>query len=181
MYNNTVFNHLISILLLPFTVTVIIPIILTNYFTKVIIYDTGNHLLPLLGIVIITLGTALVIYTILLFAFKGKGTLAPWNPTNYLVTEGPYAYVRNPMIIGVIVILAGQSLLLNSAYVALWMLGFAILNNLYFHQFEEAELERKFGNDYSDYSYHVRRWIPRISPYKNSKKSIKNSDGVHAN
>lgn len=181
MKNNTVLNHLISILLLPITVTVVIPIVVTNYFSNVNLYEAGNTTLPLLGIALISLGTALVLYTIFLFAFKGKGTLAPWNPTNFLVTEGPYAYVRNPMIIGVIIILVGQSLFLNSVYVAFWMFAFAFINNIYFHQFEEAELERKFGNDYSDYSFEVKRWFPRMTAYKKAKNAFKNSNGIHAN
>ena len=38
---------------------------------------------------------------------KGKGTPVPFNPPPQLVTSGPYAYTRNPMLTGVFAILFG--------------------------------------------------------------------------
>ena len=48
------------------------------------------------------------------FAVRGKGTLAPWDPPKHLVVEGPYRYVRNPMISGVLFVLLGEALVLRS-------------------------------------------------------------------
>ena len=49
-----------------------------------------------------------MVATIRLFVTVGKGTLAPWNPTQKLVVQGVYRHVRNPMISGVMFILAGR-------------------------------------------------------------------------
>ncbi len=55
----------------------------------------------LFGILLFGPGLTLLFSTIRLFASRGKGTLAPWDPPEHLVVEGPYRYVRNPMHSGV--------------------------------------------------------------------------------
>jgi protein-S-isoprenylcysteine O-methyltransferase Ste14 len=73
----------------------------------------SNHVvLPILGGVLIFLGLGLMIATIRLFMRVGKGTLAPWNPTQRLVVQGVYRHVRNPMISGVFFTLLGEAVLL---------------------------------------------------------------------
>jgi protein-S-isoprenylcysteine O-methyltransferase Ste14 len=61
------------------------------------------------GLLLMLAGLSLVVKTVRLFAVVGKGTLAPWDPPKNLVVEGPYRYVRNPMITGVLTILLGES------------------------------------------------------------------------
>src|SRR5207247_9887508 len=62
------------------------------------------------------------------FATQGRGTLAPWDPPRHLVVSGPYRYVRNPMISGVIFITFGEALVLRSVPHALWALFFVLMN-----------------------------------------------------
>ena len=59
-------------------------------------------------------GILLMVAAIRLFVTIGKGTLAPWNPTQKLVVHGVYRHVRNPMISGVMFILLGEFLLAAS-------------------------------------------------------------------
>ena len=69
---------------------------------------------PVVGVVFFLLGLVLMIATIRLFMTVGKGTLAPWNPTQTLVVQGVYRHVRNPMISGVTFILLGEAIMASS-------------------------------------------------------------------
>jgi protein-S-isoprenylcysteine O-methyltransferase Ste14 len=117
------------------------------------------------GIIAAGLGVALAFWTVTLFAKFGQGTPAPWDPPQKLVIRGPYRYVRNPMITGVLLLLLAETLLLQSLPIFLWLLFFFLLNNIYFPLFEERSLEKRFGADYLKYKKHVPRWIPRLTPW----------------
>ncbi len=107
-------------------------------------------------------GGYLSIRTVRLFTTFGEGTPAPWEPPQKLVIRGPYRYVRNPMITGVILVLLGESLLFNSWLVFLWTSVFLIGNMIYFPYVEEKGLVARFGNPYREYRDQVPRWVPRL-------------------
>jgi protein-S-isoprenylcysteine O-methyltransferase Ste14 len=50
--------------------------------------------------------------------------------------------------------------------IMVWLIFFFLINNLYFLLFEEPGLQRRFGKDYLYYKKKVRRWIPRLKPFK---------------
>jgi len=114
-----------------------------------------------LGGAVLAAGLALVAWTIALFARRGRGTLAPWDPPRALVVAGPFAHVRNPMITGVAAIIVGEAVALGSRGIGLWLVVFLIVNHLYFVLSEEPGLARRFGAEYEAYRRHVPRWIPR--------------------
>lgn len=120
---------------------------------------------PFAGCALIGVGLLLMYRTISLFAAVGKGTLAPWDPTQRLVVRGPYRHVRNPMISGVLFILLGEAALLGSLPLLFWFLAFFALNAIFIPLIEERDLERRFGEDYREYKRGVPRWIPRLSPW----------------
>ena len=163
MQNPPIIKHIRDILILPFTVTVIIP-----YFCydKNQVLFPGNPILKVVGIILILAGLALFIRTVYLFGTIGKGTLAPWSPTQRLVVKGPYKYCRNPMITGVLSILLGESLFLNSINILIWVGIFFIVNTIYFILMEEPDLHERFGDDYVEYKKQVPRWIPKFKPYQ---------------
>lgn len=164
MRNNSLIDHLLSIVLLPGTVTLLIPYFLYQYLSEPTIYD--DHIgLKIIGYCFLLIGLILFLSSIFLFSTKGKGTLAPWSPTSKLVIAGPYKFVRNPMIIGVISILAGEAFLLNTISILIWAMLFFVINTLNFEFVEEPKLERKFGDDYVSYKNNVNRWIPKIKSY----------------
>jgi protein-S-isoprenylcysteine O-methyltransferase Ste14 len=68
------------------------------------------------------------------------------KPATMVLTDGIYAYSRNPMYIGLIVFLIAASILLNN----LWK---GVIDR------EERYLEEKFGSEYTDYKKRVRRWL----------------------
>lgn len=123
------------------------------------------------GLCALVLGLILMIWTISLFARLARGTLAPWEPTKRLVVRGPYRYVRNPMITGVLFILLGEALLFQSWPIAGWMVFFFMTNALYFPLVEEKDLERRFGAEYVLYRKNVPRWIPQLRPWDKPKEN----------
>jgi protein-S-isoprenylcysteine O-methyltransferase Ste14 len=145
--------------LLPGTVTIVIPAIL--------VWLGGADVEPvtaLAGAIVIAAGLALVVWTVALFIGVGRGTLAPWDPTSRLVVSGPYRHVRNPMISGVAAILGGEALFFRSWDVALELAVFVALNAVYFPLVDEPGLRRRFGTEYDEYRARVPRWIPRVRP-----------------
>jgi len=117
------------------------------------------------GLVLAVIGLLIMVQTIGALIRTGRGTLAPWSPTTRLVTSGMYAHVRNPMIHGVMLVLLGESLALGSWRILGWALAFWAINTVYFSQWEEPALERRFGAEYREYMKNVRRWIPRLRPW----------------
>ncbi|KAA5596729.1 methyltransferase family protein [Blastochloris sulfoviridis] len=95
--------------------------------------------------------------------FKAAGTTPlPWRPTTALVTTGLYGRLRNPMYVGLILLLVGLALALASD----WLIVMAVPAALVLHYGvvlrEERYLEAKFGDDYRRYTAEVPRygWPP---------------------
>ena len=159
-------RHLVAIAVLPFTVTVVVPIwIAQRAHTTIRIGTTPLDVATQAGGVL-ALGLGLTLFAASLhhFIVHGRGTLAPWDPPPALVVIGPYRYVRNPMISGVLFILAGEALLLLSWPHLSWMLIFLAINLIYIPLVEEPMLEARFGESYRAYKQRVPRVIPRLPP-----------------
>ena len=115
-----------------------------------------------LALLAATIGLALSGWAVTLFMKFGQGTPAPWDPPKRLVIQGPYRYVRNPMITGALLVLLAEAILFQSLPIATWMTVFLIGNAIYFPLIEENGLEQRFGDEYREYKTHVPRWIPRL-------------------
>ena len=92
---------------------------------------------------------------------RAKTTINPFRPQNTtaLVTSGVYRFTRNPMYLGLALLLLGWAIFLCSA----WALTGPVLSVLYIGRFqikpEEKILSAKFGAAYSEYASRVRRWL----------------------
>ena len=158
-----------AILILPFNVLITMPVLILCFSDWALI--SPQHRLPFMIMIgLFGLGLALMAWTIGLFAAVKKGSLAPWNPIDKLITTGPYAYVRNPMLLGVFLVLGGEALLFTSYPLAIYLIIFIIINALYFPLSEEKGLEKRFGQEYITYKSNVPRFIPRLSPYKPQRR-----------
>lgn len=164
---------------LPFSVLVIIPIIFLIFIEKkskfFILYE--NILLIIIiicGFCLIGLGTILFSYCVIIFYKIGKGTLFPkvTMHTNHMVIVGPYKYVRNPMILGVFIILVGEALFFLSFSIFLYSIGFLIINMIYMPLSEEKGLKARFGEEFLQYKKQVRSWIPNSKPYEPRKQKV---------
>lgn len=120
---------------------------------------------------ILAIGLFLMIWSVLHF-IRVKGTPVPFNPPPKLVTTGPYAHARNPMLAGVFVLLFGLGVLLRSiSLVSIFTPLFILLNVWELKAVEEQELERRLGRDYIEYKKKVPIFIPWLKV--RTKKSIK--------
>ncbi len=115
------------------------------------------------------IGIFFAIKTVSLFVTVGDGTPAPWAPPKNFVVRGPYCYVRNPMLLSVISILLGEAIFFGSLPVLFWCVTLWVMVTIYIILLEEPGLRKRFGNDYLEYEKNVRRWIPRLAPWKQRK------------
>lgn len=109
-------------------------------------------------------GIALWVWCAVKF-FKTKGTPVPVNPPPKLVTDGPYAWSRNPMMTGLFMAMAGIGILFGSITLTFIMTPlFVFMSILEFKFIEEPELEKRFGNKYREYKKKTPIVIPKICP-----------------
>ncbi len=163
-------KHIRVIILLPGIVTLVIPGTMlwlsgTDSFGLWQSVPASRFVLPVIGGICICLGLLLMVATIRLFVTVGKGTLAPWEPTQRLVLQGVYRHVRNPMISGVILVLLGESVLTASLPLFCWFLVVVLVNAAYIPLSEEPGLAKRFGQEYLTYKRNVPRWVPRWTPW----------------
>jgi protein-S-isoprenylcysteine O-methyltransferase Ste14 len=166
-------RHLAAILLLPFVVVAVVPCWLLASQSQTEALRVARSPMAaggrMLGGLLLLAGLSVFLWCVLLFARVGRGTLAPWDPTQRLVVVGPYRHVRNPMITSVATMLAAEALVTGSQGVAIWLVVFALWNHLHFVFIEEPGLERRFGASYDEYKAAVPRWLPRIEPWKGAR------------
>ena len=160
-------RHTLSVLLLPGMVTVAIPIWIArrNGVEGRWPHGAFEWMAVPAGVAALVIGLGLFVGSLRRFAGEGKGTLAPWDPPRHLVVHGLYRYVRNPMISGVLFVLAGEALILRSAPHGWWALIFLAINVTYIPLLEEPMLEARFGDEYREYRAHVPRFLPRLTPW----------------
>lgn len=97
-----------------------------------------------------------------LWAFlKARTTVNPLRPnkTQQLVTSGLYRYTRNPMYLGLLIILLGWAIYLGALTPFLLLPAFVWVITRMQILPEEAMLQAKFGKTYSDYQQRVPRWL----------------------
>ena len=157
---------LIFTILVPGSVTVSIPLLLLSIFPPP--GNTGP--LQLLGLIPIVIGAATYFLCAWDFASRGGGTPAPFSPTHSMVARGFYRFSRNPMYVGVTMVVLGEAWLFKSW--ALFILAAAdfTFDYIFVKYFEEPGLIRKFGKPYLDYIARTPRWIP-LPGVRNSSSS----------
>jgi protein-S-isoprenylcysteine O-methyltransferase Ste14 len=112
----------------------------------------------LLGIAIVGGGVIMVFGAARLFRRVGT-PVAPIRPSTALVTDGIYRWTRNPMYLGLSLVLLGIGVATGSLWffiglaIAIWAVTKLAIER------EEAYLAQKFGALYLDYKSRVRRWI----------------------
>lgn len=115
-----------------------------------------------LGSVLTVGGLALVVWSVRVQYVLGQGTPAPKVATQRLVTQGPYAYSRNPMTLGALLMYLGIGVWMGSGVVIILTLSVfsALLTFIYFH--ETRELRKRFGEEYLEYKNRTPFLWPRF-------------------
>jgi protein-S-isoprenylcysteine O-methyltransferase Ste14 len=150
---------LIFSILVPGTVAFVIPwLLLQQPWGLAFLFPS----IWLAGFLPLLLGVGLYLWCAGAFTFIGKGTPAPIDAPKFLVKEGPYQWVRNPMYLGVLSMVIGEALLFRSFL----LVGYALLVGAVVHVFvvfvEEPSLRDQFGESYEVYLSTVPRWVPRF-------------------
>ena len=145
-------------IIMPGTVTVVIPyLIIPRERTTALEHWAGVQYPSLIAIAI---GVAILFRCIWDFARVGRGTLAPIDPPSELVVQGLYRYVRNPMYLGVLIILLGETIMFESTAVLLYAAVWLVVVQLFVVLYEEPALRRRFGESYGRYYHAVHHWLP---------------------
>lgn len=118
------------------------------------------------GWLLLAPGFALSFWCAMEFALRGRGTPAPFDPPRRLVITGLYRWMRNPMYLGMALMLIGEAILLPQIWreMAALTLVLAVAVTVLVHKKEEPDLQRLFGAEYEEYCRQVPRWIPRLTP-----------------
>lgn len=114
-----------------------------------------------LGAVVFALGAAIYLHCVWYFMTNGRGTPAPIDPPKKLVQRGLYRWTRNPMYLGVLALVAGEGLFLQSWHVAIYLFCLACVFHIMVALVEEPALSFRFGALYEDYKRAAPRWWPR--------------------
>ena len=122
-----------------------------------------------MGILPLVVGLTILIWCVRDFYVAGKGTLAPWDPPKNFVMIGLYRFVRNPMYLGILSLLAGWSFLSGSALLVAYTGLLGVAFHLRVVLYEEPRLQRQFGEQWTAYAASVRRWWPGIKAFGGGK------------
>lgn len=114
--------------------------------------------IPYLGLIPMFLGIGVSGYAILQFR-RAKTNLVPFTESTTLVIQGLYQYTRNPMYLGMELLLIGLAIYTDTPYGWLVVPIFPIIIHNLFIIKEEQQMIDTFGDDYLEYRGQVRRWI----------------------
>ena len=114
----------------------------------------------LLMMILVFIAIIIMVIAILQFS-RANTTVDPVNPsrTTTLVTNGIYNYSRNPMYLGMLLLLLAWGLWLGNVFNIILAAGYVAAMNKFQILPEENALQEKFGNEYDMYCKFVRRWF----------------------
>src|SRR5437763_11957284 len=118
-----------------------------------------------IGVVLIVAGLPVLLDSFAGFALQGLGTPAPILPTRHLVVTGLYRYVRNPMYVAVVGLIAGQALLLGNRTLLFYGMVVWMAFQIFVLLYEEPVLRKTYTAEYELFCRNVPRWIPRLSAW----------------
>ncbi len=121
------------------------------------------------GVALAAVGLVGLLWCVRDFYVIGKGTLAPWAPPKRLVVVGLYRFVRNPMYLSVLVMVAGIAWWRASPLVGVYTSILALAFHVRVVLHEEPRLARLFDADWRKFAHAVPRWIPRLGPRRSDR------------
>ena len=146
--NSLFARALLAFLAMPGVVAFVIPIGLLRPRDGVFRMD---------GLSIVVLGSLILVWCVRDFYVAGKGTLAPWSPPRQLVTTGLYRVSRNPMYVGVVIILIGWAVVYQSRAHLIYAAFISLAFYVRVVRSEEPWLARTHGDAWHAYRTRVSR------------------------
>ena len=138
----------------------VLVLVISNFFSskKIDLIHLPNQ--DLISIIILLIGVLILTNPIFKF-IKSKTTIDPikFKKVNKLITSGIYKYSRNPMYLGLLMIVISTSIFyLNIFSITTPFLFYFWINRFQIKR-EEIFLTEKFGREYKSYKTKTRRWV----------------------
>ncbi len=111
-----------------------------------------------LGLIIVAAGTGLCFFAAAIFNARDT-TKNPYGEPAEFVTIAPYTFTRNPMYLGITIVLFGFAIFFRAPEMILAPIAFFVVIDRMVIPREEETMERKFGAPYLEYKTRVRRWL----------------------
>ncbi len=123
-------------------------------------YSSGSDFRLIAALMLLATAAVVDIRALLSFR-KRKTTIDPRYPhkTSSIVTGGIYTRTRNPMYLGLVLILSAASIYFAARFGFFIIAAFILYMNAFQIKPEEEVLEKQFGEEYLSYKARVRRWI----------------------
>ena len=142
----------------PGTMAGLVPWLITRWDGS----PPGWDAVDVLGLLVALIGLAMVVACFVRFVREGRGTPAPTAPTEELVVGGLYRYLRNPMYVGVGLVIAGQCLGFRSLALVVWLALFTVAVTFFVVAYEQPALRARYGASYDAYCRSVPAVVPRL-------------------
>ena len=120
--------------------------------------DPWHSTAPVTGVVVLLAGFLIMMRAWWLFRIN-KTAICPTAVTTTFITDDIYAVSRNPMYLGMILMLTGFATIVGSLWILFVTAIYAVILDRVFCRYEEYELLQQYGRSYADYRDHVRRWL----------------------
>ncbi len=148
-------KNLLFTIFIPGTVSVFVPWVITRGRSL-----SSQPINMVLASLLFLFGFTIYLWTVWDFASLGRGTPFPADAPKNLVVKGLYHYIRNPMYVGVLLIILGWAALYSIVWLLVYALVVAIAVHIFVVLYEEPHLQELFGAEYDAYRRSVGRWIP---------------------
>jgi len=148
-------KNLLFTVIVPGTVAVYAPLSMARH------HAPASGLPLAMASLALSLGALVYVWCVWDFAHFGRGTPAPIDAPKKLVVRGLYRHTRNPMYLGVLLVILGWALLFRALGLVLYALAVGTCFHLFVRLYEERRLRAEFGSQYEAYQSKVPRWLPR--------------------
>lgn len=156
-------KHLGAVLVLPATVSILVPAILLYFFPMNYGWGAPEPLRYFLA----GIGGFLMLAGIVFWV--GSARTFSKLVSGGMVVSGVYRHVRNPMMFGMAALLLGEALITGTLMMLLWW-ALVVASSLVYVPFkEEKSMEARYGPDFAQYKAGVPRWFPRSSPWRRGR------------
>lgn len=141
--------------------TLLVPATVAGYLPWLIVrgqpIDSPGRLI--VSMTLFAIGATIYLWCVWDFASFGRGTPAPIDAPKRLVVRGLYRYTRNPMYVGVLIIIVAWAALAPILTLLVYGLCVGTAFHMFIVLYEEPHLRKVFGLEYKQYCSRVGRWL----------------------